>query len=102
MAALMSVPGVGPRMAQRLHECLGIETPADLAAAARSGCLRSLYGFGPKRTEQLGQLPLFGEPTLETDTADPRVRYIPRVGLCSSDMITAIHGEPLVNTVRNA
>lgn len=34
--------------------------------------------------------------------ADPRVRYIPGVGLCSSDMITAIHGEPPVNTVRNA
>jgi len=34
--------------------------------------------------------------------ADPRVRYIPGVGLCSSDMITAIHGEPPINTVRNA
>ena len=62
MAALMSVPGVGLRMAQRLHECLGIETPADLAAAARSGCLRSLYGFGPKRTEQFGLLSRFDEP----------------------------------------
>ena len=41
-------------------------------------------------------------PTLETDAADPRVRYIPEVWLCSTDMITAIHGEPLVNTVRNA
>ena len=41
-------------------------------------------------------------PTPETDAADPRARYIPEVGLCSTDMITAIHGEPLVNTVRNA
>ena len=62
MAALMSVPGVGPRTVQRLHECLGIETPADLVAAARSGRLRSLQGFDPKRTEQLGLLSLLDEP----------------------------------------
>ena len=67
MAALMSVLGVGPRMAQRLHECLGIETPADLAAAARSGRLRSLHGFGPKRTQQFGQLSLFDEPHTQFD-----------------------------------
>lgn len=61
MAALMSVPGVGPRTAKRLHEMLGVETAAELAEAARSGRLQSLHGFGPKRTAQFGQLSLFDQ-----------------------------------------
>ncbi len=65
MGALMSVPGVGPRTAQRLHDALGIETPEQLAEAARSGRLQGLYGFGPKRAALFGQLSLFeDEPCL--------------------------------------
>ena len=62
MLALMSVPGIGPRTAQRLHETLGIETPEQLFEAAQSGRLRQLYGFGPKREQQMTQLSLFDEP----------------------------------------
>ena len=76
MLALMSVPGIGPRTAKRLHETLGIETPEELFEAAQSGRLRHLWGFGPKREQQYTQLSLFDEPdteirqtTQETDLA---------------------------------
>jgi DNA polymerase (family 10) len=59
IGALMSVPGIGPRLAKRLHEVLGVETPEQLAEAARSGRVRSVYGVGDKRAEQWAQLSLF-------------------------------------------
>ena len=62
MLALMSVPGIGPRTARRLHETLGIETPEQLFEAAQAGRLRQLWGFGPKREQQFAQLSLFDEP----------------------------------------
>jgi DNA polymerase (family 10) len=50
---MMSVPGVGPRKATRLHEALGIRGLADLARAARAGRLRTIKGFGPKTEERI-------------------------------------------------
>lgn len=46
---LESVPGIGRVLANRLHEELGLETLADLEAAAHDGRLATLAGFGPKR-----------------------------------------------------
>jgi DNA polymerase (family 10) len=46
---LMNVAGVGPKLATRLHKELGVETPAQLAEAARNGQVVKLRGFGPKR-----------------------------------------------------
>lgn len=46
---LASVPGIGRRLATRLHEELSLETLQDLEAAAHDGRLRDLAGFGPKR-----------------------------------------------------
>jgi DNA polymerase (family 10) len=46
---LASVPGIGRRLAIRLHEDLGIATLEDLEAAAESGRLASAGGFGCKR-----------------------------------------------------
>jgi hypothetical protein len=46
---LQSVPGIGPRLADRLHEELGLETLADLEAAAHDGRLETIAGFGDKR-----------------------------------------------------
>jgi len=55
--AMMSVPGVGPRKATRLHEALGIRGLGDLERAARAGRLRTLKGFGPKTEARiLGEL----------------------------------------------
>jgi putative hydrolase len=49
VALLTSVPGIGRVLANRLHEELGIETLADLEAAAHDGRLATVAGFGPKR-----------------------------------------------------
>jgi hypothetical protein len=46
---LQSVPGIGRRLADRLHEELGLETLADLEAAAHDGRLETMTGFGDKR-----------------------------------------------------
>jgi hypothetical protein len=46
---LASVPGIGRRLAVRLHEELGLETLEDLEAAAHDGRLEDIAGFGPKR-----------------------------------------------------
>lgn len=46
---LATVPGIGRRLAVRLHEELGLDTLEDLEAAAYDGRLQELAGFGPKR-----------------------------------------------------
>lgn len=59
IGALMAAPGVGPRLAQRLHDALGVETAQELAQAARSGRAAGVHGVGPKRLADWGQLSLF-------------------------------------------
>ena len=49
IAVLASVPGVGPVLAARLHDELGLDTLADLQAAAHDGRLAGVAGFGEKR-----------------------------------------------------
>jgi hypothetical protein len=49
VALLASVPGIGRVFAERLHEELGLETLADLEAAAHDGRLETIAGFGAKR-----------------------------------------------------
>jgi len=44
-----TVPGIGRRLAERLHEELGLATLEDLEAAAHSGRLDEVPGFGAKR-----------------------------------------------------
>ena len=46
---LASVPGIGPRLAARLHKELGLDTLEHLEAAAHDGRLRDIAGFGDKR-----------------------------------------------------
>jgi putative hydrolase len=46
---LASVPGIGRIFAARLHDELGLETLAELEAAAQDGRLETIAGFGPKR-----------------------------------------------------
>ncbi|HUH13558.1 MAG TPA: helix-hairpin-helix domain-containing protein, partial [Longimicrobiales bacterium] len=45
---LLRVPHLGPGRIHTLHEKLGIETVAELEAAAREGRVAALKGFGPK------------------------------------------------------
>jgi putative hydrolase len=44
-----TIPGIGPRLAERLHQELGLATLEDLEAAAHDGRLDALPGFGAKR-----------------------------------------------------
>jgi len=44
-----SVPDIGPGLAQRIHEHLGIETLAELESAANDGRLAQVPGMGRKR-----------------------------------------------------
>ncbi len=50
---LMRIPGLGPKRVKILYVELGIETPAQLAQAARQGRLKSLSGFGAKSERTL-------------------------------------------------
>jgi putative hydrolase len=49
VSLLASVPGIGRVLAERLHDELGLETLADLEAAAHDGRLDTIAGFGSKR-----------------------------------------------------
>lgn len=50
---LATVGGVGPELARRIHESLGIETLGDLEAAALDGRLARVPGMGPKRVRTI-------------------------------------------------
>lgn len=48
-SALLQIPGVGPAMAELLHEKLGVDSLEDLERVAAEGRLQSLPGIGPRR-----------------------------------------------------
>src|SRR5215469_3279141 len=48
LVALLRIPGLGPKKIKALHETLAIESLADLRAAAESGQIANLKGFGAK------------------------------------------------------
>ena len=52
---LLSVPGVGPKTAERLIRELDVRSAEQLAEAARQGRLRTLRGIGPVRERRLGE-----------------------------------------------
>jgi DNA polymerase (family 10) len=55
LTALLAVEGIGPKTAVTLIRELQIESLAELAEAARTGRIRELRGFGPKREEKIGR-----------------------------------------------
>jgi hypothetical protein len=54
--ALASVPGLGPRLAERVHRELGIDTLEELEAAVHDGRLAAVPGFGPRRIAGLADV----------------------------------------------
>jgi DNA polymerase (family X) len=48
LLVLMQIPGLGPKKIKVLHEALQIQSLSDLRAAAESGRIASLKGFGAK------------------------------------------------------
>ncbi len=73
--SLMTVTGVGPKLALRLHKELGVNTPPELADAARRGQVAKLKGFGPKR--QAAYARIHG-PSPPTSPAVGTLRLLPR------------------------
>jgi len=55
MRLLMTIPGIGPKLATRLMDEGGIDGLESLAAAARQGRLRSVRGVGPIREQRWGE-----------------------------------------------
>ncbi|WP_338863975.1 helix-hairpin-helix domain-containing protein [Myxococcus stipitatus] len=53
---LASVPGIGPELARRIHEELGVRTLEELEQAAHDGHLERVEGFGPRRGQQVRDL----------------------------------------------
>lgn len=47
--ALLRVPGIGPVLAERIHDRIGVETLEELELAAHDGRLATVPGFGPRR-----------------------------------------------------
>jgi len=52
-ALLGTLPGLGPKLAARIHEELGVETLEELEVAAHDGRLEALPGFGRRRTHAI-------------------------------------------------
>ena len=48
-ALFRTVPGVGPELAERIHDALGVETLEALEVASHDGRLDSVPGVGPRR-----------------------------------------------------
>lgn len=49
-ALIASLPGMGPTLARRVHDVLGVETPEELELAAHDGTLERVPGIGPRRS----------------------------------------------------
>lgn len=48
---LATVPGIGPKLAGKIYDELGVETLEELETAAYDGRLAQVEGFGPKRVQ---------------------------------------------------
>lgn len=53
LGLLATVPGIGPKSAQEIHQRLGIGSLEELELAAHDGRLEQLPGFGPRRVAGL-------------------------------------------------
>ncbi len=66
-----TVADIGPKLAHRIHEALGIETLGELAAAASDGRLARVPGMGPKRLRAVRES-LAGRFRMHRPIAAPR------------------------------
>ncbi len=72
VALFASIPGIGPKLARKIHETLGIDTLEGLELAAHDGRLEQVPGIGPKRAAMLR--PILAEMLARTR---PRRRTVP-------------------------
>lgn len=106
IALLASVPGVGRVLAERLHEELGLETLADVEAAAHDGRLASVAGFGKRRlagirdslAQRLGRislLPLAGASPAVSELLDVDCEYRAKAAAGQLQRITPRRFNPM-------
>jgi DNA polymerase (family 10) len=62
---LTRVEGVGPKTVGTLYEELGVETLADLEAAAEANEIREIHGFGPKTEANIAENVAFAREAAE-------------------------------------
>lgn len=60
-AEFMTIPGIGPKTADRIHAALPISNRTELVQAARDGRLLTVRGFGPKRVASVAALSVPGD-----------------------------------------
>jgi DNA polymerase (family 10) len=87
---LITVPGVGPKRAQTLHQRLHIGSLDDLRQAAEKHRIRRLHGFGAKTEEKIlqalegreesGRRVLLAEAKVYADAVVRHLRQAPGVG----------------------
>jgi DNA polymerase (family X) len=83
LVELLNLPGLGPKRVEQLHQALGIDSVKALTAAAKTGKLRTLKGFGAKTEERLlaalathGAAPHRTKRAIATEVAEPLVRHL--------------------------
>ena len=84
VSLLASIPGIGPALATRLHDDLGIDTLEQLEMAAHDGRLTEVGGIGPKKlqgiidslTARLGRVRQSPGRTAGHPTAEPPVQEL--------------------------
>lgn len=92
---LLKVSGLGPRRVARLWHELGIQTPAELQQAARSGQIRQLHGFGEGSEEKLLQ-------SVELLLHTPQRWLLSRVAPIAERLLDALREVPGVIEVATA
>lgn len=76
---LATVPGIGPVLARRLHEMLGVESLEALEVAAHDGRLDGVPGVGPRRAAAIRAL--LASRLARRGAGGPRPAAEPTVGL---------------------
>jgi DNA polymerase (family 10) len=85
MLGLLRLQGVGPKTVAFLYSALNIQSVEDLAAAARSGRLRSLKGMGVKKEAQILK-------AIEERERDAGRHLLPHTAAAAADMIEYLRG----------
>ena len=78
IALLTTIPGLGPALAERIHDQLGVGSLEDLELAAHDGRLAAVEGMGPRRLATVratlaARLRRHRPPAERTDRMDPPV-----------------------------
>ena len=77
LVEVMHVPGLGPKTARKLHAELGIQSAAELRAAAEQGVLATLPGLGKRTEEKI--LKELGKPKAKIERKTLLGRVLPAV-----------------------